>query len=50
MPKRDRIENYESINEDYVIEDYAAGCLVENIEVGEFSAAAEAPAAVTPEA
>ncbi|HID9470953.1 TPA: phage major capsid protein, P2 family [Serratia liquefaciens] len=29
--KRDRIENYESINEDYVVEDYACGCLVENI-------------------
>jgi len=36
VPKRDRIENYESVNEDYVIEDYAAGCLVENIEMGEF--------------
>ena len=46
VPKRDRIENYESINEDYVIEDYAAGCLVENIEVGEFAA----PAATTQEA
>lgn len=31
--KRDRVENYESINEDYVVEDYAAGCLVENIEM-----------------
>ena len=39
VAKRDRIENYESINEDYVIEDYAAGCLVENIELGDFSAA-----------
>lgn len=29
--KRDRIENYESVNEDYVVEDYACGCLVENI-------------------
>ena len=29
--KRDRIENYESINEDYVVEDYACGALVENI-------------------
>lgn len=46
VPKRDRIENYESINEDYVIEDYAAGCLVENIEVGEYAA----PAATTQEA
>ncbi|MGP2963331.1 phage major capsid protein, P2 family [Serratia ureilytica] len=31
--KRDRIENYESINEDYVVEDYACGCLVENIKL-----------------
>ncbi|MNG63970.1 Phage major capsid protein, P2 family [compost metagenome] len=29
--KRDRIENYESINEDYVVEDYACGALIENI-------------------
>ncbi|PLR45434.1 phage major capsid protein, P2 family [Chimaeribacter arupi] len=42
--KRDRIENYESINEDYVIEDYAAGCLVENIELGKFTAAPAAGA------
>ncbi|MBX9474012.1 phage major capsid protein, P2 family [Yersinia enterocolitica] len=32
-PKRDRIENYESIKQDYVVEDYACGCLVENIEI-----------------
>lgn len=31
--KRDRIENYESSNEAYVIEDYGYGCLVENIEL-----------------
>lgn len=31
-PKRDRIENYESSNDDYVIEDYELACLVENIE------------------
>jgi P2 family phage major capsid protein len=37
VPKRDRIENYESINEDYVVEDYACGCLVENIEIGKFN-------------
>lgn len=30
-PKRDRIENYESVNEAYVVEDYKAGCLLENI-------------------
>lgn len=29
--KRDRIENYESCNEGYVVEDLGAGCLVENI-------------------
>lgn len=31
--KRDRIENYESSNEAYVIEDYGFGCLVENIKL-----------------
>lgn len=30
-PKRDRIENYESSNEAYVVEDFGAGCLIENI-------------------
>lgn len=33
VAKRDRVENYESIKEDYVVEDYACGCLVENIEI-----------------
>src|SRR5476651_2860344 len=33
VAKRDRIENYESINEDFVIEDYACGGLIENIEM-----------------
>jgi len=37
-PKRDRIENYESSNDAYVIEDYGVGCLIENI-------VTEAPAA-----
>ncbi|WP_110717289.1 phage major capsid protein, P2 family [Salinicola acroporae] len=32
-PKRNRIENYESSNEAYVVEDFGAGCLVENIEM-----------------
>ena len=32
-PKRDRIENYESSNDAYVIECYEAGCLIENIEL-----------------
>lgn len=31
--KRDRVENYESSNEAYVIEDYGFGCLVENIKL-----------------
>lgn len=29
--KRDRIENYESVNEGYVVEDFGLGCLVEDI-------------------
>lgn len=29
--KRDQIENYESVNEDYVVEDYRCGAVVENI-------------------
>lgn len=31
-PERDRIENYESSNDDYVVEEYARGCVVENID------------------
>ncbi|PAU73267.1 phage major capsid protein, P2 family [Vreelandella alkaliphila] len=30
-PKRNRIENYESSNDAYVVEDYGFGCIVENI-------------------
>lgn len=30
--KRDRIENYESSNDAYVVEDFGMGCVVENIE------------------
>ncbi|MEQ1968670.1 phage major capsid protein, P2 family [Xenorhabdus nematophila] len=30
-PKRDRVENYESVNEDYIIEDYECVALIENI-------------------
>lgn len=29
--KRDRIENFESSNDDFVVEDYGLGCVVENI-------------------
>jgi len=32
-PKRNRIENYESSNEAYVVEDFGAGCVVENITI-----------------
>jgi len=31
--KRDRIEDYNSSNESYVVEDYGRGCMVENIEL-----------------
>ena len=37
-PKRNRIENYESSNDAYVVEDFGAGCLIENIALGDFSA------------
>jgi hypothetical protein len=32
VPERDRIEDYQSSNDAYVIEDYDFACLVENIE------------------
>lgn len=35
-PKRNRIENYESSNDGYVVEDYGFGCLVENIVFGDW--------------
>uniref|UniRef100_UPI001AE1CDFC P2 family phage major capsid protein n=1 Tax=Pantoea endophytica TaxID=92488 RepID=UPI001AE1CDFC len=43
-PKRDRIENFESVNEAYVVEDYRCAALVENITIGDFSADAGAGA------
>ncbi|EIZ7349539.1 phage major capsid protein, P2 family [Salmonella enterica] len=36
-PKRDRIENFESVNEAYVVEDYRCAALVENIVIGDFT-------------
>ncbi|MDT3722915.1 phage major capsid protein, P2 family [Pseudomonas oryzihabitans] len=33
-PERNRVENYESSNDAYVVEDYGFGCLVENIVTG----------------
>lgn len=38
-PKRDRIENYESSNDAYVIEDNSAMAIVENIVLGDFTPA-----------
>jgi len=34
-PRRDRIENWESSNDAYVVEDYGCGCLIENIELNQ---------------
>lgn len=36
-PERKRVENYESSNDAYVVEDFGAGCLVENIVFGDWS-------------
>ncbi|EOI5752852.1 phage major capsid protein, P2 family [Enterobacter hormaechei] len=48
-PKRDRIENFESVNEAYVIEDYDCVALIENIEVLETEDAPAQPQAVSAE-
>lgn len=32
-PKRERIENFESVNEAYVVEDYQCTALIENIQI-----------------
>lgn len=32
-PERNRVSNYESSNDDYVVEDYGFGCVIENIEL-----------------
>ena len=32
-PDSNRIANYESSNDAYVVEDYGFGCLIENVEV-----------------
>ena len=34
--KRDRVENYESLKVDFVVEDYGCACLIENIKLGAF--------------
>lgn len=33
--KRDQIENYESVNQDYIVEDYEGCCVIENIEMAQ---------------
>ena len=48
-PKRDRVENYESVNEAYVVEDYDGVCLVENIEMLPAQADGNPSAALTAE-
>ncbi|MBA0216764.1 phage major capsid protein, P2 family [Pectobacterium brasiliense] len=50
VAKRDRIENYESIKQDYVVEDYGCGCLIENIQLGKFPKPPEAEKAAEPAA
>lgn len=42
-PALDQIENYESVNEDYVVEDYEFLALVENIQIGEAPARPAGP-------
>lgn len=43
-PKRDRVEFLESSNESYVVEDFKAGCVVEDIEIADEPAPAPVPA------
>lgn len=43
-PKLDQVENYEQVKVDFVIEDYEAGCLIENIEILEPEEASTAEA------
>lgn len=40
-PKRDRVENFESVNEAYVVEDYGCTALIENIVIGDITPPAE---------
>ena len=48
-PKRDRVENFESVNEAYVVEDYDGVCPVENIELLPVQAGDNASPALTTE-
>lgn len=47
-PKRDRIENYESVNEAYVVEDYDCAVLIENIEIVSAQQAAQTSIELAP--
>lgn len=42
-PKRDRIENFESNNEAFVVEDYRACCLIENLSFDEIKGSTSEP-------
>ncbi|KWO24724.1 phage major capsid protein, P2 family [Burkholderia ubonensis] len=44
-PKRDRIENFESSNDAYVIEEFGAGCVVEDLQFVDTDPAPDAPKA-----
>jgi len=35
QPAKNRVANFESSNDDYVVEDYGRGAVVENIKVGD---------------
>ena len=37
VASRDRIENYESLKVDFVVEDYGCAAMIENIELGDFT-------------
>ncbi|WP_431296773.1 phage major capsid protein, P2 family [Rahnella sp. PAMC 25559] len=39
VARRDRIENYESLKIDYVVEDYGCAAMIENIQLGDFTSA-----------
>ncbi|MBN3816291.1 phage major capsid protein, P2 family [Paraburkholderia sp. Se-20369] len=45
QPERDRIANFESSNDAYVVEQYGAGCVVENIQFADVEHAPDAPKA-----
>jgi len=44
VARRDRIENYESLKIDFVVEDYGCAAMIENIELGDFTPEKTEPA------